>query len=206
MQRMPTEEPSMQINWKKEILTIPNLLSLLRLLLIPVYVIIYMNADEPHEYLISGIILAVSCLTDAVDGMIARQFNMISRFGKLLDPVADKLTQFTLTLCLSLKYAVLRQVLLLLVIKEIFQLIGVVFNLRRGKELDGALILGKICTVVLFVSLIALVLFPDISEKWVNIIACVDFIFLAAAFIQYMFALFGRYKKVHDIKYTSTDK
>ena len=202
---MPTEEPSMQINWKKEILTIPNFLSMIRLILIPVYIVIYLNADEPHEYLIAGLILAVSCLTDAVDGMIARQFNMKSRFGKLLDPIADKLTQFTLTLCLSLKYAVLRQVLLLLVVKEIFQLIAVVVNLRRGKELEGALILGKICTAVLFVSLIALVLFPDVKENVVNIIATVDFIFLAAAFVQYIFAFFGRFSKVKDIKNSSSE-
>lgn len=190
----------MQINWKKEIFTIPNLLSMIRLILIPVYIVIYLNADEPHEYLIAGLILAVSCLTDAVDGMIARQFNMKSRFGKLLDPVADKLTQFALTLCLSLKYSALRQVLLLLVIKEIFQLIAVVVNLRRGKELEGALIMGKICTAVLFVSLIGLVLFPNIDPKMVEIVAIVDFIFLAAAFVQYIFAFFGRFSKVKDIK------
>lgn len=195
----------MQINWKKEIFTIPNLLSMIRLILIPVYIVIYLNADESHEYLIAGLILAVSCLTDAVDGMIARQFNMKSRFGKLLDPVADKLTQFALTLCLSLKYTALRQVLLLLVIKEIFQLIAVVVNLRRGKELDGALILGKLCTAVLFVSLIALVLFPDVKPSVVDIIAVVDFVFLAAAFVQYIFAFFGRFSKVRDIKNTSSE-
>ena len=58
-------------NWKKEILTIPNLLSLFRLALIPVYVIIYMNADKPADYYLSAAILAVSCLTDMVDGKIA---------------------------------------------------------------------------------------------------------------------------------------
>lgn len=195
----------MQINWKKEILTIPNLLSLIRLLLIPVYIVIYLNADESHEYLIAGLILAVSCLTDAVDGMIARQFNMMSRFGKLLDPIADKLTQFSLTLCLSLRYPVLHQVLALLVIKEIFQLTAVIVNLRRGKELAGALIMGKICTTVLFVSLISLVLFPNIDPKLVEIIAIVDFVFLSAAFVQYIFAFFGKYKKVQDIQDSSAD-
>ncbi len=193
----------MHINWKKEILTIPNLLSMIRLVLIPVYVYIYLNADETLEYILAGSILAVSCLTDAIDGMIARQFNMITRFGKLLDPVADKLTQFALTLCLSLKYASLRQVLLLLVVKEIFQLIAVVVNLRKGKELDGALIMGKICTAVLFVSLIALVLFPQVDPKIVDLIALIDFVFLGAAFIQYIFAFFGKHRKVKDIQSTN---
>ena len=72
-------------NWKKEILTIPNLLSLFRLLLIPVYMSIYWK----ENYYLAAAILVVSCLTDAVDGWIARRFNMISNLGKLLDPVAD---------------------------------------------------------------------------------------------------------------------
>ena len=87
-------------NWKKEILTIPNLLSLFRLVLIPVYVTIYLNAKETTDYFIAAMILAVSCLTDLVDGKIARHFNMISTLGKILDPLADKATQFTLIIWL----------------------------------------------------------------------------------------------------------
>lgn len=78
-------------NWKKEIFTIPNLLSLFRLLLIPVYVTIYLNATTMEHYFLSAAILAVSCLTDMIDGKIARKFHMISNLGKILDPVADKL-------------------------------------------------------------------------------------------------------------------
>ena len=90
-------------DWKKEIFTIPNLLSLFRLVLIPVYITIYLNAKEAMDYYLAGGILAVSCLTDMIDGKIARHFNMITSFGKFLDPVADKATQFTLILCLALK-------------------------------------------------------------------------------------------------------
>ncbi len=190
----------MQINWKKEILTVPNLLSIARLLLIPVYIVIYLKAQTPGEYLCAGTILALSCLTDAVDGMIARQFNMITRLGKLLDPIADKLTQFSLILCLSMKHPSLRMVLLILVVKELFQLIAFVINFRKGKALDGALIMGKICTAVLFVSLIALVIFPDTDPALVQTVSLVDFIFLGAAFIQYVFAFFGKKRKVRDIR------
>ena len=69
----------------------------------------------------------------------------------------------------------------------------------------GALIMGKICTTVLFVSLISLVLFPNIDPKLVEIIAIVDFVFLSAAFVQYIFAFFGKYKKVQDIQDSSAD-
>ena len=149
-------------NWKKDIFSIPNLLSLFRLALIPVYATVYLTATQRYQFVLAGVILAVSCLTDMIDGEIARKFNMITTLGKVLDPLADKLTQLTLTICLSMKYPVLYPVLGLFVLKELFQLtLGVVF-LRRGKMLPGALMAGKVCTTVLFISLIALVLLPDI--------------------------------------------
>ena len=187
-------------DWKKEVFTIPNLLSLFRIVLIPVYVTIYLNATEMREYFIAGTILAVSCLTDMIDGKIARHFNMISTVGKILDPIADKLTQFTLTLCLSVKYPVLRFVLGLFVIKEGFQGIVGLVNLRRGKILPGALMAGKICTTVLFISLIALVLMPNLKPEIVNGIALMDTAFLTHSFVTYIFAYFGKNVKVQDVE------
>lgn len=186
-------------DWKKEIFTIPNLLSLFRLALIPVYVYIYLNATETYQYITAGTIMAVSCITDMIDGKIARHYNMISTVGKVLDPLADKFTQFTLTLCLSLKYPVLHPVLALFVVKEAFQLIVGIINLRRGKMLPGALMAGKVCTTILFVSLIALVLFPDMDPIAVDIIAFIDAVFLAISFISYILAYFGKNTKVQDL-------
>lgn len=187
-------------NWKKEVFTIPNLLSLFRLVLIPVYAYIYLHATEDWQYLIAGTIMAVSCITDMIDGKIARRFHMVSTLGKILDPLADKITQFTLTLCLSLKYPILHPVLALFVIKEIFQVILGIINLRRGKMLPGALMAGKVCTTVLFISLIALVLFPNMDPRLVNVIALVDSIFLSISFISYILAYFGKNSKVEDMK------
>ena len=187
-------------NWKKEIFTTPNLLSLFRLVLIPVYVVIYLDATEPSHYLVAGGILAVSCLTDLIDGKIARHFDMISTVGKILDPIADKATQFALTLCLSLRYPVLRPVLALFVVKECFQLTAGLVNLRRKKMLPGALLAGKICTTVLFVSLILLVLIPTLPRNAVTAIAIIDSVFLTVSFISYIFAYFGKRKKIQDME------
>ena len=196
----PPEEQSMYIkDWKKEIFTIPNLLSLFRLALIPVYMSVYMNAVESWQFFTAGTILAVSCITDLIDGKIARRYNMISTIGKVLDPVADKATQFTLTLCLSIDYPVLRPVLILFVIKEGFQLIVGIINFRKGKMLPGALMAGKICTTILFVSLIALVLFPGLPHSAVAVIALVDTGFLIFSFISYILAYFGKNTKVQDM-------
>lgn len=186
-------------SWKKDIFSIPNLLSLFRLLLIPVYATLYLNATQRYQYLLAGVILAVSCLTDMIDGKIARKYNMITTLGKILDPLADKLTQLTLTICLSLKYPVLYPVLGLFVMKELFQLVlGVVF-LRKGKMLPGALMAGKVCTTILFVSLIALVLMPNIPPVAVKAIAVIDALFLMISFVSYAMAYFGKNVKVQDI-------
>ena len=120
-------------DWKKDIFTIPNLLSMFRLILIPVYILIFIKAEEIWDYYIAAGILAVSCLTDLIDGKIARHFNMISNLGKILDPVADKATQFSLIVCLATKYRILWYLLLLFVIKEGFQLIAGGINLEDAQ-------------------------------------------------------------------------
>ncbi len=186
-------------DWKKEFFTIPNLLSLFRLILIPVYMVIYLNATETVHYFIAAAILAVSCLTDMIDGKIARKFHMISTVGKMLDPLADKATQFALTVCLAIRYRVLWYLVGLFVVKEGFQLVAGLVTLRHGRMLTGALFTGKICTTVLFVSLIILVLLPNINPAAVNWIALVDGIFMLIAFLDYAHAYFVRSPVIQEL-------
>ena len=171
--------------WKKDLFTIPNLLSLFRLVLIPVYVVIYLNAKSNADYYLSAAILAVSCITDLIDGKIARHFNMISNTGKILDPLADKATQFTLIICLTVRYPVLLALICLFVIKEGFQAIAGLMILKRGEILAGALLTGKICTTVLFISLIVLVMIPQMSPVAVNVITVIDCLFMLISFFDY---------------------
>lgn len=185
-------------NWKKEILTIPNLLSLFRLMLIPVYVHLYRNAVTRPQYAAAAGILALSCLTDLADGKIARNFHMVSNVGKILDPLADKCTQLALLLCLSGRYPGVYPVLALFLIKESFQLIAGICHLRKGKVLPGALMAGKVCTTVLFVSLIALVLFPELKISAVEGIIALDSGFLLFAFLRYVQAYYGKNRKLQD--------
>jgi len=186
-------------SWRKEILTIPNLLSLFRLVLIPVYVTIYLNAKDQDDYFLAAAILAVSCLTDLIDGKIARHFNMISTVGKILDPLADKLTQFSLILCLASRYSFLWYLIALFFIKELFQLIAGAINLHNGKMLRGALLTGKISTTVLFVSLIFMVLMPNLSDKTVVTIAIIDAAFLLIAFADYALTYYTRESRFQSI-------
>ena len=186
-------------DWKKEVFTIPNFLSLFRLILIPISTCMYLNATQTKEFVMAGVVLMLSCLTDMIDGKIARKFHMVSRVGILLDPVADKATQFAIILCLSFKYPVLYPVLLLLVIKESFQLIAGIIAYINGQMLPGALFIGKFCTTVLFASMIALVWFQDIPQRTVDFIALVDAGFLFASFVCYICAYYGKNKKIQDL-------
>ena len=187
-------------NWKKDILTIPKLLSLFRLLLIPVYVVIYLNATTLREHFLAASILAVSCLTDMIDGKIARHFNMISTVGKILDPLADKATQFTLILCLAMKHPILWYLVGLFVVKESFQLIAGGINLRKGKMLKGALLSGKICTTVLFLSLIILVMLPGLDEMIIDLIVFIDIGFMIVSFGDYLITYRSKEHKFQSIE------
>jgi cardiolipin synthase len=189
-------------NWKKDFLTIPNMLSLFRLLLIPVYMVIYLRASQPAHYYIAGGILAVSCLTDMMDGKIARHFNMISTVGKILDPFADKITQFTLILCLAIRYQYLPLwiVVGLFVLKESFQLIAGILTIRKGKMLTGALLTGKISTAILFISLIILVLMPNLNKTTICAIVIVDGIFLLISFADYIRTYYKKTSMIQQLE------
>lgn len=100
---------------KDQVLTIPNLLSVIRLALIPLIVWLYIGKQE---YSAAVAVILISGATDIIDGFIARKFNMVSDLGKILDPVADKLTQATVILCLTVKYRWMRGLIVLFVVKE----------------------------------------------------------------------------------------
>lgn len=186
-------------DWKKDICTIPNLLSLFRLALIPVYIVIYLRATSSIDYFLAAGILAVSCLTDMIDGKIARRYNMSSTFGQFLDPLADKATQFSLILCLALKYSVLWYLIGLFIAKESFQFIAAGIFFKKGKMLKGALISGKICTTILFLSLILMVMIPTLSNTAVNIIAIIDAFFMLIAFVAYILAYTANASKLRTV-------
>ena len=189
-------------DWKKEVLTIPNLLSLFRIALIPVYVHIYLNAVKPMDYLLAAAVLMLSCLTDLIDGKIARKYNMISTVGKVLDPVADKATQFCMLIIFSIEYPILWTLSLLFVLKEGFQLVAMIVAYYHGKVLKGALMSGKVCTTILFCSLIIMVLFhDDLHITTVRTITCIDGVFMLVALADYVHAYFKNTDMIEDLNH-----
>lgn len=129
------------------ILTIPNLLSFVRILLIPgiVWLYCWRRADGW-----AALLLLLSGLTDIADGFIARRFHMVSDFGKILDPVADKLTQGAMLLCLLSRFRYMALPLIFFGLKELFAAVTGLLGIRRTGTVRGAAWHGKLTTVSLY--------------------------------------------------------
>ena len=150
---------------QSRILTIPNLLSFFRLCLIPVFMWLYC---VEKNYLWTGIILIISGLTDTVDGIIARKFNMISDLGKVLDPIADKVTQAAMLFCLLTRFPLMIAPLALMVVKEFFMGVTGLLVIQKTGKVFGADWHGKVNTWLLYAMMILHVFWyniPDIVSK-----------------------------------------
>lgn len=147
---------------KKNILTVPNAMSLVRLLLIPLYLWLYMKKGL---YGWALAVLILSGITDILDGKIARQFGQISDVGKLLDPLADKLTQAALIVSLAGRYPRIWLLFALFAVKELL-VVGIgLAAFAKTDTVKGAKWFGKVSTAVLEVSMGILIIFPGISPK-----------------------------------------
>ncbi len=152
----------------QEVFTIPNILSYCRLLMIPLFVYWYLTAQTPQQFFRAAALLGLSGLTDLFDGKIARRFHQITELGILLDPVADKLTEGAVVLCLATRYSRMWLLVALYVMKEGFMAVAGLVLLRRGKKLNGAKWFGKVCTFVFYLVMVLLILWVDIPLAWAN--------------------------------------
>ena len=152
----------------KGCLTVPNLISVIRIILIPFFAFYFMQG----EFVVAVIILALSGLSDCIDGKIARRFNQISALGKLLDPLADKLTQITLAVILFLTFnkaedSMLKAfswVFLVFIAKEFVMVLGSVIMLSIGLRPGAAEIYGKVATLAFYVVMIFIIGFgPEVG-------------------------------------------
>lgn len=160
----------MEERYKHKIITIPNILSLFRLLLIPVIMWLYIVREDP---VLTTVILALSGITDIVDGIIARKCHMVSDFGKAFDPVADKLTQIAMLFCLVSRFKWMLLPLCVMVIKEVTAGILGLLVIRKTGKVDGAVWHGKATTVSLYSMMI-------IHLIWYNIPGVISGILIGA--------------------------
>lgn len=151
-------------NWK----TVPNLLSFIRILLIPVFAVLFYKGYN----IWAVVILALSGLSDLFDGKIARRFNQVSNLGKILDPIADKLTVATIAVVLYLRFhgaqdrsiKAFSWVFLLFIMKDLFMLLFGAFMIAAGMRPGAAEIFGKVATVAFYVVMVLIMAFgPEVG-------------------------------------------
>lgn len=138
-------------NWN----TIPNWLCFLRIALIPVFATLFIKGS----YIPAFILMIVAALTDLLDGKIARKFNMVSNLGKILDPIADKLSQIAIVVILIVKYwdGYLKYILFLFIVKELLMVIGGALLMAKGMRPVAAEMWGKVATTVFYVFMIIII-------------------------------------------------
>ena len=170
----------------KDLFTIPNIICYIRIILIPVFCSLYLTAHTKSEFLIATAVVVFSSLTDLFDGLIARKFNQVTELGKVLDPVADKLTHAAMAFCLASRYPLMWGVLVLMAIKEGYMGFMGIKYLKKGKMMNGAMWYGKVCTAVTFVCFCVLFLQYDISIDAANLILLFIISVMIFTFIKYV--------------------
>lgn len=138
---------------RKENFNLPNILSFTRIIIIIPFVLYFLNDD----YLLSAAMLALSGLSDMLDGVIARKLNQITQLGKILDPVADKLTLTAVVICMGIKFPEIFILVVILSVKDLSMLLAGSYLLKKGIEPPAAKWYGKLATVFFYVSVIIIV-------------------------------------------------
>ncbi len=144
----------------KRIFTVPNILSIVRILLIPVFIVLYLIGRKgDNVYLIISVaVVALSGFTDILDGIIARKCNMVSDLGKVLDPVADKLTQAAVAICLAIDNPIIIPMFVVFAVKESAMMIGALTLYKSHRRPISARWYGKMSTVILYAVMMLIII------------------------------------------------
>lgn len=158
---------------------VPNILTVVRFILIPAIIISILN----EQYITAFIILTISGLTDVLDGYIARKYNFITNFGKLIDPLADKATQVAILTTLAFKEIIPMWLIIIIFVKELVLIAGASF--LYGKELVvSSKWFGKLATVLFYIAIVS-----SLFIRYFNITIAFDMILYYLALLMTIFSL-----------------
>lgn len=166
-------------------MNLPNFLSLLRLIMVPIFAVVFFQ-DAPHAHYWAAGVYALAFFTDIADGWIARHFNQITRLGRILDPLADKLMTFTVIISITVSGIIPVWAVVVFFLKELLMAIGALTMYRRMDDVISSNWLGKSSTGVFFVVCAALVLFPEIPAPWATGLISFALVLTIAALISYV--------------------
>ena len=161
---------------------IPNILTIIRFILIP----IILNFIFQGDYISGIIIFSISGLTDVLDGFIARKFNLISNFGKLMDPLADKLTQISVLAALVSVKIIPVWILAIVVLKELIMVVGASFLYGKDVVVYSKWY-GKLATVLFYLAIVVSLFIKqlELTGIWLHL----DLVIYCLALICTVFSL-----------------
>jgi len=177
-------------------MNVPNLLSLLRLAMVPVFAAVFFLPDPSARSWAAGV-YALAFVTDIADGWIARHFHQVTRLGRILDPLADKLMTFTVIVCITAAGIIPLWAVVVFFLKEASMGVGALSMYHKTEDVIPSNWLGKVSTGVFFVVCAALVLFPGIPSSWATGLITLALVLTILAFVSYLLqylALTGRRK------------
>lgn len=161
---------------------IPNILTVIRFLLIP-FIILYIFTGN---YLLAFIFFTISGITDIADGFIARKFNLVSNFGKLMDPLADKLTQISTLASLGITHIIPIWILVIVILKEFIMICGASFLYGKDVVVYSKWY-GKLATVLFYIAIVVSLLLTQFNIN--GIFEFLDFGLYCLALFTTLFAL-----------------
>lgn len=186
----------------RDLITVPNLITYFRLLLVFPFVWFFVN----ENYLLAGIMIGLSGLSDCFDGFFARKLNQVTSLGKILDPIADKITLVAVAVCMVIYEPRILPIMMILVVKEFLMLLGGFILLLRKLTPPPANIFGKIATLV-FYFVISLIIFVKIvtGEQSLTLIT-IGLILVAAAMVLALVQYGVVFFRMNSKKNRETDK
>ena len=177
-------------------MNVPNLLSLLRLSMVPVFAAVFFLPYPSARSWAAGV-YALAFVTDIADGWIARHFHQVTRLGRILDPLADKLMTFTVIVCITAAGIIPLWAVVVFFLKEAAMGVGALSMYHKTEDVIPSNWLGKVSTGVFFVVCAALVLFPGIPSSWATGLITLALVLTILAFVSYLLqylSLTGRRK------------
>ncbi len=166
-------------------MNLPNMLSLLRLCMVPLFVISYFSKVEGSD-IAALVIFILAAITDVLDGMIARKFNKISNLGKVLDPLGDKLMALSALACITIDRVIPLWAVIVLLCKEMLMGAGGLYVYRKKAFMPPSNYFGKTSTVVFFIACVILLLFKNLVQPWPTVIISVAIAVTVVAFVNYL--------------------
>lgn len=172
-----------------DLFTVPNLITYIRFVLIAPFVYCFLK----EEYIYAAICIGLSGLSDCFDGMTARKFNQVTPLGKILDPIADKLTLFAVVICMVIYVPMVLPILVTLLLKDILMLLGGADLIKKGLTPPAANWYGKIGTIIFYFS-VCVIVFLKAFFAYENLV--LDLVLLSITAVSMLYALF-QYGKIY---------